>query len=199
MGIAMNKPFAESCEQNKHVILDVLKQEFSQQKYVLEIGSGTGQHAVFFAKQMPHLHWQCSDRPSEIDGLNAWIHEANLPNLLAPVELDVLGQWPTSQYDAIFSANAVHIMSWQAVETMFAGLKHCLADKATVCLYGPFNYAGNFTSESNARFDQWLKQRDPLSGIRDFEKLHLLAEQCGLSLKNDYEMPANNRILCWQK
>lgn len=196
----MNKPFAESCEQNKHIILDVLKEEFSNVNNVLEIGSGTGQHAVCFAKYLPHLQWQCSDRISEIAGINTWLNDANLKNLLPPIELDVLtGQWPTQKYDAIFSANAVHIMSWQAVEAMFKGLKDCLDNDAVVCLYGPFNYNGEFTSESNARFDQWLKQRNPLSGIRNIEDLNELAVQCGLTLNNDHEMPANNRILCWRK
>lgn len=194
-----NKPFAESCEQNKHVILNVLQKEFSDCKSLLEIASGTGQHAVYFANKMPHLIWQCSDRLAEIAGLGCWVNEANLPNLPAPIELDVLAQWPAEKYDAIFSANAVHIMSWSAVDAMFKQLNNCITDNAKVCLYGPFNYNGHFSSDSNARFDQWLKQRDPQSGIRDFENLDQLAKQCGLILKNDYEMPANNRILCWQK
>lgn len=195
----INKPFSGSCEENKHVILDVLEKEFFNSKQVLEIASGTAQHAVFFAHRMKHLNWQCSDRLSEIAGMNAWITEANLNNLLAPIELDVLKVWPAQNYDAIFSANAVHIMSWQAVEAMFEGINNTLTDQAVVCLYGPFNYDNNYTSESNAHFDQWLKQRDPLSGIRDFENINKLAEQCGLTLKNDYKMPANNRILCWKK
>jgi len=196
----MNKPFAESCEQNKHIILDVLKQEFSNVNNVLEIGSGTGQHAVFFAKSLAHLNWQCSDRTSALTGINAWLNEANLTNLPSPIELDVLSsQWPNKKYDAVFSANAVHIMSWQAVEAMFEGLKNCLEEHAVICLYGPFNYDNKFTSESNARFDQWLKQRDPLSGIRDINDLNKLAAQCDLTLSNDHTMPANNRILCWQK
>lgn len=196
----MNKPFSESCAQNQQVILDVLQQEFSQLKNVLEIGSGTGQHAVFFAKSLTHLNWQCSDRSSELAGINAWLDETKLKNLLVPIELDVVSSpWPDKKYDAIFSANAVHIMSWQAVEAMFNGLKDCLDDHAVVCLYGPFNYQGKFTSESNARFDQWLKQRDPLSGIRDIDDINKLATQCGLTLSNDHEMPVNNRILCWRK
>jgi len=196
----MNKPFAESCEQNKHAILNVLKKEFSNASNTLEIGSGTGQHAVYFASQMPHLQWQCSDRNVELHGMKLWLDEANLKNCLPPIELDVLkGQWPNKKYDAVFSANAVHIMSWQAVEALFKGLNNCLDDHAIVCLYGPFNYNGAFTSESNARFDQWLKQRNPESGIRDTGDIDQLARQCGLTLNNDYEMPANNRILCWQK
>lgn len=196
----MNKPFAESCEQNKHIILDVLKEEFSNVNNVLEIGSGTGQHAVFFAESLTHLNWQCSDRTSELSGINVWLNEANLTNLPSPLALDVLSsQWPNKKYDAVFSANAVHIMSWQAVEAMFKGLKNCLEEHAVICLYGPFNYDGKFTSESNARFDQWLKQRDPLSGIRDISDLNKLAAQCDLTPSNDYAMPANNRMLCWQK
>jgi len=196
----MTKPFAESCEQNKHVILDVLKEEFSNHQRVLEIGSGTGQHAVFFSQALPHLIWQCSDRFSELTGITAWLAEANSTNLLDPIELDVQsGRWPTTKYDAVFSANAVHIMSWAAVKSMFEGLNDCLSEQAVFCLYGPFNYQGKFTSESNARFDQWLKQRNPLSGIRDIDDINNLAEQCGLFLSNDYEMPANNRILCWRK
>jgi len=196
----MNKPFAESCEQNKHVILDVLKIEFANSSTTLEIGSGTGQHAVYFASQMPHLQWQCSDRNSELSGMKRWLDDANLKNCLPPFALDVLReQWPDKKYDAVFSANAVHIMSWQAVEALFKGLNDCLNEHAVVCLYGPFNYNGAFTSESNARFDQWLKQRNPESGIRDMTDIDQLAVQCGLTLSNDYEMPANNRILCWRK
>lgn len=195
----MHKPFAESCEQNKHVILDVLQETFLNSSQVLEIASGTGQHAVYFAEKMPHLYWQCSDRATELTGINQWIADSPLTNLANAIELDVQGRWPKQQYDAVFSANAVHIMSWQSVEAMFNGLKQCLAEHATVCLYGPFNYNGKFTSESNARFDKWLKQRDPQSGIRDFEKLNMLASACGLTFSKDYEMPANNRILCWKK
>lgn len=195
----MNKPFAESCEQNKHVILSVLTTEFEHVSHVLEIGSGTGQHGVFFAEHLTHLIWQCSDRYSEIPGMTQWINEANLTNLPEPLELDVTQQWPTQRYDAIFSANAVHIMPWHAVEALFNGLEQVLAPHARVCFYGPFNFAGQFTSDSNARFDQWLKQRDPKSGIRDFEALDALARQCGLQMYRNYPMPANNHILCWQR
>ena len=196
----IKKPFAESCEQNKAAILDVLRNEFADVSNVLEIGSGTGQHAVHFARQLPHLNWQCSDRAENIPGISTWLNEAALANTPAPLVLDVLqASWPARPYPALFSANAVHIMSWQAVEAMFHGMQNCLADSAVVCLYGPFNYNGTYTSNSNARFDDWLKQRDPQSGIRDFEKLDALAQMAGLALHHDYEMPANNRILCWRK
>lgn len=195
-----NKPFAESCEQNKQVILDILREEFAHTGHVLEIGSGTGQHAVFFARHLPQLVWQCSDRAEALAGIRTWLDETNLANTPQPLPLDVLADsWPERQFDAVFSANAVHIMGWPAVEAMFNGIGKALKEKGLLCLYGPFNYAGDYSSESNARFDVWLKQRDPQSGIRDFEALDALARQIGLSLRNDHEMPANNRILVWQK
>lgn len=198
--VSPQKPFAESCEQNKQVILDVLKQEFADTQSVFEIGSGTGQHAAFFCKHLPHLHWQCSDVESALAGIQLWLTEAGLTNAAQPMQLDVLhDQWPSQQYDAVFSANAVHIMPWEAVEAMFKGIGKIINANGKCCLYGPFNYRGDYTSESNARFDIWLKQRNAESGIRDVEKLNALAADIGLSLINDHTMPANNRILVWQK
>lgn len=195
-----NKPFAESCEQNKQVILDVLERELADARHVLEIGSGTGQHAVFFARHLPHLIWQCSDRRENLPGIQAWLDDAGLANTPAAIELDVLARdWPAPSVDAVFSANAVHIMGWAAVEAMFSGIGRVLEENGRVCLYGPFNYAGRYTSESNARFDAWLKARDPQSGIRDFAAVDELARKIGLHLLGDHAMPANNRILVWQK
>lgn len=195
----MTKPFAESCEQNKWPILEVLQSEFRAVETVLEIGSGTGQHAVFFSQHMPHLQWQCSDRAENIAGIESWLAELDEERRLVPVELDVLQTelWPANRYDAVFSANAVHIMGWHAVEALFACLVQVMRSGSKLCLYGPFNYNGAYTSESNARFDQWLKQRDPQSGIRDFEALDRLAQQAGMLLQQDYPMPANNRTLVW--
>lgn len=194
------KCFAESCEQNKHPILEILKIELHAARSVLEIGSGTGQHAVFFAEQLPHLTWQPSDVPESHHSITAWIAETGSVNVLAPLELDVARQqWPDQQYDAVFSANTVHIMSWPEVAALFNGIGNAIADGGKFCLYGPFNYAGRYTSDSNARFDQWLKARDSASGIRDFEALDELATDVGLELVNDYEMPANNRTLVWRK
>jgi cyclopropane fatty-acyl-phospholipid synthase-like methyltransferase len=196
----LNKPFAESCEQNKQVILEVLQNEFCSHRQVLEIGSGTGQHAVFFAHHLPQLIWQCSDRSENLAGIQCWLDEAGLANTPAPLELDVLApNWPMLMVDAVFSANAVHIMSWSAVEAMFTGIDNVLETNGRLCLYGPFNYDGRYTSDSNARFDEWLKARDPQSGIRDFEALDQLAGHIGLHLINDHAMPANNRILVWQR
>lgn len=192
------KPFAESCEQNKWPILDVLRQEFAQATRVLEIGSGTGQHAVFFAQQLPHLLWQTSDVAEYHAGIRDWLDEAGLHNVRPPLRLDVLADaWPQQSFDAVFSANTVHIMGWPEVEAMFAGIGAVLELGGRFCLYGPFNYGGRFTSDSNARFDQWLKARDPRSGVRNVEDLVALADAAGLRLLRDHAMPANNRSLVW--
>lgn len=194
------KPYSESCEQNRDAILQVIQPLFKDRKNVLEIGSGTGQHAVYFAQKMPHLIWHTSDKAENHQGILAWIEEAALDNIRAPISLDVSrDKWPNAEIDAVFSANTAHIMSWPEVEALIAGVGAQLANNGLFVLYGPFNYDGNFTSDSNARFDQWLKERDPQSGVRDFEALEKLAQKSGMALENDFEMPANNRILCWRK
>jgi hypothetical protein len=165
---------------------------------VLEIGSGTGQHAVHFATALPHLVWQTSDRVRNLAGIRAWLAEATLPNAPAPLALDVTGSWPASRYDAIFSANTLHIMAWDEVVAMFGALPRVLAGDAIVAIYGPFNYDGRATSESNALFDARLKEDDPRQGIRDFEAVDALARGIGLHLVADVAMPANNRTLVWR-
>ena len=194
------KPFSQACENNKAPILEVIREVFNQPVTVWEIGSGTGQHACYFAKELPHLHWQPTDLAENHPGINAWRDEAQLPNLNQPLVLDVTDHnWPCEKIDALFTANTLHIMSWQNVEILFERFQAYLNLSAKVCIYGPFNYNGNYTSDSNANFDQWLKSRDPLSGIRDFEAVVSLAEKIGLSLKQDNSMPANNRLLVFQK
>lgn len=194
------KPFSESCEQNKQSILVVLKRYLLNVETLLEIGSGTGQHAVFFAEQFPSLTWMASDQLNYHDGIQQWLKESALNNIRGPLLLDVNQKnWPLDKTDAIFSANTVHIMSWSSVENLFTGIGQILKEKGIFCLYGPFNYKGQFSSESNARFDLWLKQRDPMSGVRDFEALQLLANTAGLEFVEDIEMPANNRVLVWRK
>lgn len=196
----MEKPYSEACDQNKLPILDVLRTEFDDARRVLEIGSGTGQHAVYFGRHLPHLVWQTSDLVVYHAGIKAWLSEVVLPNVLPPLALDVDDDpWPEEQVDGVFSANTTHIMSWPQVERMFAGVGRVLGAGGVFCLYGPFNYAGSHTSDSNARFDAWLKARDPRSGIRDFEALDALARGAGMWLARDYEMPVNNRILVWRK
>lgn len=194
------KCFADSCEENKYPILEVLRKEFSTMRTVLEIGSGTGQHAVFFAEQLPHLVWQPTDVINSHPSIVAWTTDSQLDNVLPPIELDVTKHhWPNQVYDGVFSANTAHIMSWPEVVEMFNGIKRVLKQQGIFCLYGPFNYQGQFSSPSNAHFDQWLKARDPLSGIRDFEAMDALANDNNLTLIKDHEMPVNNRLLVWQK
>lgn len=194
------KPYAESCDQNREPILEVIGPLFAGCQSVFEVGSGTGQHAVYFAQSMPHLVWHTSDRPENHPGICAWLSEAGLSNTRPPVELDVAtGPWPRLGVDAVFSANTAHIMHWPEVEAMFAGVSGMLHAGGLFALYGPFNYSGQYTSDSNRSFDGWLKSRDPAMGVRDFEQLQQLAERAGMALYEDYEMPANNRILCWQR
>lgn len=193
------KPFAESCEQNQDVILDVLRQTFTAPGEVLEIGSGTGQHAVHFTQYLPHLHWQPSDVADQIPGMQLWFVEVAHTRIQVPIELDVNGSWPNQKFDYVFTANTLHIVSWSDVQKMFEGVGGLLKQQGLWVQYGPFNYGGEFTSASNARFDQWLKARDSKSGIRNFEDLAELACNHGMMLQADHEMPVNNRMLVWQK
>lgn len=196
----MEKPYAESCDENRQPIFNVIAPLLRDCQKLFEIGSGTGQHAVYFAAELPHLLWQTSDRLENHPGIQAWLDDARLRNVLPPVELDTVeSAWPATTYDAVFSANTAHIMHWPAVEAMFAGVGCLLEPGGRFFLYGPFNYHGGYTSDSNARFDEWLKERDPGSGIRDAEALDALARVAGMQLVRDYEMPVNNRILYWQK
>lgn len=212
----IEKPHSPSCDRNQDPILDVLRTHFADRRHALEIGSGTGQHAVHFAAAMPWLTWQCSDAETYLPGIRMWLGEACLPNTPAPFPLQaVAGPAPhfapqpvpmprdaasgRSGYDAVFSANTLHIMGWPEVEALFASLPTLLADDATVAVYGPFNIGGAFTSDSNRQFDGWLKARDARSGIRDLEAVNALAEAIGLRSIADVAMPANNRMLVWRR
>lgn len=196
----MNKPDAPACARNRDPILQVLRTHFARYRNVLEIGSGTGQHAVYFAAAMPWLEWQCSDRPEYLPGIDAWRVEVGLANTPAPLPLDVaIGPWPARSFDAVFTANSLHIMGWAEVEAFFAGLSSVLAEQATLVVYGPFNRGGKFTSDSNRDFDASLRARDPRMGIRDFEAVDALASHIGLVLVEDVAMPANNRCLVWHR
>ena len=191
----MEKPFSPSCERNKDPILSAIRTLLINKKSVLEVGSGTGQHAVYFAKEMPWLTWQCSDLQENLAGLEMWITEAALSNLPPPVNLDVSNTLLRPQFDVIYTANTLHIMSIEQVTYFFKLIGEWAGSVKEVLIYGPFNYAGKYTSASNAQFDSWLKNRDPGSGIRDFEWIIELATQNHLTLENDIEMPANNRLL----
>jgi ubiquinone/menaquinone biosynthesis C-methylase UbiE len=196
----MQRPYAESCEENKQVIFEVIKNVFADAGQLLEIGSGTGQHAVYFSELLPHINWQPSDIKEQIAGIECWMQDVSHDRVQSPVILDVSNEsWPFENMDYVFTANTTHIVSWSHVISMFKGIGKVLKSGGRFAQYGPFNYNGKFTSESNARFDQWLKGRDPESGIRNFQDLEQLAADNGLSLCSDHEMPANNRILVWQK
>ncbi len=196
----MNKPFSESCEQNRAPILRVISDYLADAETLLEIGSGTGQHAVYFAAEFPRVRWQTSDRAENHAGIRRWLADARLGNIAPPLSLDVARDaWPESRFDAVFSANTAHIMGHAEVSSLFAGVGRVLAPGGVFMLYGPFNYAGDYTSDSNRRFDQWLKERDPASGIKDFEWLDDLAGEADMSLLADHAMPANNRILVWRR
>lgn len=193
------KPFAPACERNRGPILDVLRTHFADRRRVLEVGSGTGQHAVFFAAALPWLTWQCTDLAPHLPGIRQWLDEAGLRNTPPPLALDIAGPWPPGPYDAVFSANTLHIVDAATVEAFFAGVGRVLADSGVLVVYGPFNEGGTYTSPSNREFDAWLKARDPRSGIRDVEAIRALAAQVGLHAIDDVAMPANNRCLVWRR
>lgn len=195
------KPVADSCIENRGPILTVLRQLLAGRRTLLEIGSGTGQHAVYFAPAFPALQWQTSDRAENHPAIHAWLAEEGAANILPPLLLDALQPWPVAQqaHDTVFSANTAHIMSWPAVAAMFRGAGEVLRAQGLFILYGPFNYRGRYTTEGNARFDGWLRQRDPQSGIRDVEALQQCAAANGLLPYRDFAMPANNRMLVWRK
>jgi SAM-dependent methyltransferase len=192
---------SEACERNKGPILSVLSEEFAQSRDVLEVGSGTGQHAVYFAAGLPWLRWRPSEVAGNLDPLAQRIALEGSANLLAPLLLDVTDNpWQVGTVDAVFSANTLHIIAWNAVREFFRGVGQVLEARAGVlCVYGPFRSRGRHTSESNVEFDQFLRRRDPLSGIRDFEALDELARAQGLELCADHAMPANNRTLVWRR
>lgn len=196
----MTRQFSAACERNREPILAVLREVLPGPGKVLEIGSGTGQHAVYFGDHLPYLTWQPSDLPHNHASINAWLDEAELPNVLRPLALDVTsGDWPAGPFDAVFAANTCHIMAWDEVRAMFAGVARVLRQGGLMCVYGPFNYGGKFTSESNALFDMSLKAQGEQMGIRGFEEVDSVAGENGLGLVKDYEMPAHNRLLVWRK
>ncbi len=195
----MQKPFSPACERNKEAILHTISPKLRKTRKLLEIGSGTGQHAVHFAKHMPWLAWQCSDIQENLSGIAAWIDDAHLNNLPTPITLNVSVHQLKQKYDAIYSCNTLHIMAKNEVEALFNCAVKIATDEAVLLIYGPFNYGGKYTADSNANFDQWLKEQNPHSGIRDFEWVNTLAEKKGFRLISDEAMPANNNLLHWRR
>jgi cyclopropane fatty-acyl-phospholipid synthase-like methyltransferase len=189
-------PWSEACERNKDPILEVLRGAFAAKVQVLEIGSGTGQHAVHFAAQLPHLTWHPTEQLAYLPDLAARVKLQGTRNLRPPTVLDVRQPvWPLRAVDAIFTANTLHIMSWPAVMAMFQGVGAVLQPGGVLCIYGPFRYDGRYTSKSNEEFDRMLQERDPQSGLRDIRDVAALGVQQGMRLTSDHDMPANNRLL----
>jgi cyclopropane fatty-acyl-phospholipid synthase-like methyltransferase len=194
------RPHSEACERNRDPILEVLRQWMIAPGTVLEIGAGTGQHAVHFAAAMPHVRWVATDLEENHAGIGAWIEDSGLTNLSGPITLDVSDpDWPFSNVQYAYSANTAHIMSWESVVHMFAGVGRVLRRRGVFFLYGPFNRNGQFTSESNRAFDESLRRRNSHMGIRDDQALIALARRCEMTYAADYSMPARNRLLIWQK
>lgn len=192
-------PFAEACERNKQPILDVLRQVLPGSGKVLEIGSGTGQHVVHFARALPDLEWQPSDRAEALPGLSLRLEVEGRDNIRPPLELDVAERWPAGPFDAVYSANTAHIMGWLEVCRMFEGVGRILVAGGVFCLYGPFNENGSFTAPSNEAFDRQLRLRAAHMGLRDIADLDALARQNQLALVEQFAMPANNRLLAFRK
>ena len=199
-GMASMLPVSDACERNKEPILAVLRVCLADRTHVLEIGSGTGQHAVHFAHHLPHLTWQPTEQLQHLPNLAARVRLEGAANLRAPTVLDVQEALCTAgSADAVFTANTLHIMSWVAVGALFSCVAEVLVPGGILCVYGPFRQGGKFTSESNRDFDRMLKERDPLSGLRDVLDLCGLAALNGMGLIADHDMPANNRLLVFRK
>jgi len=196
--------YSEACERNKQPILKLLGDALADSRRVLEVGSGTGQHAVHFARHLNHIVWHPTELSQGLAPLTARLRAEAPANVMEPLELDVAHDpWPApvvdGEFDAVFTANTLHIMSWTSVESFFDGLGLVLNAGGVLCVYGPFRYGRAFTTPSNERFDQMLKARDPLSGVRDFEAVNALARDQGLELLADHAMPANNQLLVWRR
>ena len=196
----MELPFSETCERNKGPILEVLRKVFSKTETVLEIGSGTGQHAVHFSTHLSHLVWQPTELAERVAMLKSRIDLEGPGNLLPAKELDVLRiDWGLEETDAIFIANVFHIAPIEVMHSCLKGTSKCLKRLGIFCVYGPFRCGGEFTSPSNVQFDSSLKTNNPEWGIRDFEQLCQVAEEEGLAFQHNYSMPANNQLLVFKK
>jgi len=199
--ISMAKGFAPAADRNRQPILEVLRRVLPPAGLVLEVASGTGQHAIFFSEHLPALHWQPTDASSEaLRSIGAWVDEAARENLRAPLELDVRSpQWPIARADALLCINMIHISPWEVTEALFQGASQLLADGSPLVTYGPYRLHGEHTATSNAVFDQSLRSRNARWGVRDIDELHELAGRTGFALAERVGMPANNMILVWTR
>jgi SAM-dependent methyltransferase len=196
-----DRPFAPACERNRAPILERISEELAGAGRVLEIGSGTGQHAAWFAPRLPHLTWVASDVEDRLPGIRAWLADVSAPRAPEVLALDVTRRpWPEAgPVDAAFSANTAHILPTQAVEAMFEGLGEHLPEGSPFCLYGPVSAGGRHTGPGNEAFDASLRQQDPRMGIRDLDWLDQVGEATGFSRQRVWPMPADNRLIVWLK
>ena len=198
--MTVEPPFSPAAERNRRPILSVLRRHLEPGCRVLEIGAGTGQHARYFASELPEVRWQASDMASNLPSLAAGLQVPDAPPLPPPVALDVLrDDWPDGPFDAVYAANTAHIMDWAAVCAMLAGVARVLGPDGLLLVYGPFSRGGSHTSESNRRFDRELRGRDPAMGIRDLDDVDAEAARHGLEREAEYAMPANNLLLIWRR
>lgn len=188
-------------ERNKQPILEVLQRVLPERGTLLEVASGTGQHALYFAQHLRGWTIQPSDvEPENIASIEAHRFEAALPNLLAPVQLDVAAaRWPVASASAIFSANLIHIAPWQVALDLFQGAARHLMPEGLLIIYGPFKIGGLHTAPSNQSFDESLRARDPSFGVRDLEAVMAVASSHGLAFSERVAMPANNQTLIFRR
>jgi hypothetical protein len=199
--ITMAKGFAPAAERNRQPILDVLRRVLPPAGLVLEVASGTGQHAIFFSEHLPALQWQPTDASSEaLRSIGTWVDETARANLLAPLELDVRSSpWPLTNADALLCINMIHISPWETTEALFHGASKLLTGGCPLITYGPYRFHGEHTAPSNAAFDQSLRSRNASWGVRDIDELLELGGQTGFTLEEQVVMPANNMTLMWTR
>lgn len=200
MFLSMNKSDTPS-DRNQAPIFEILKEVVTEgDRNIFEIGSGSAQHAIYMAPKLPGVTWITSDITENHKMIKASLEAAKIPNIRGPFQFEVgKDDFPRIPFDIVFTANTLHIMSWKNCKTLMKNLGNRLREGSQVVIYGPFNYDGKFTSESNEKFDQWLKERNPESGIRAFEDINNNMTKNGFTLYKDFEMPANNRTLVFTR
>ena len=195
------RQFSPSAARNCAPILAVLQRVLPVEGLVLELGSGTGEHAVHFARHLPALRWQPSEAdPAAMASITDWVAHAASPNLLPPLCFELAATpWPVAAADAIVAINVLHYSPWSSTPALFAGAAEVLPVGGVVVCYGPYRRAGAHTAPSNAEFDEWLRSVDPRFAVRDLEAVEAEAQRCGFVLEDVVDMPANNFSLVFRR